>query len=132
MNKIILSGISLSLLLGATGAFAADVPPPPPPPDRPMLENVVKAPRFSPKHFEEKLHLTKEQKERAKEIREEGREKLKPIMEEMKALRKKADEIRKDNMEEFEKILTPEQRKILKSFEKGRHKKPIKPHKDID
>lgn len=104
--------------------------------------------------FERRLNLTEVQKLKAKQLRQKGHEKLKPIMEEIKAkkqeaemvrrsrmavrmqeerlaeidaelavLEKKAKEIRKANMKEFESILTRQQRKTLKEMKKeGRDK----------
>ena len=57
--------------------------------------------------------LTAEQQEQADKIRREGQEKIKPLMKEMKDLREKIDAERRANMEEFEKILTPEQKQKL-------------------
>lgn len=50
------------------------------------------------------MGLTKEQQEQAEKIRKEGREKLKPLFEEMKDIREKMDKLREDNMLEFEKF----------------------------
>jgi len=57
-----------------------------------------------------KLNLSKEQKEQAKKIREEGRAKIAPIMQQMHALRQQADKAREENMAKFEAILTPQQK----------------------
>lgn len=64
------------------------------------------------------LNLTAEQQEQADKIRKEGQEKIKPLMNEMKALREKIDAERRANMEEFENILTPEQKAKLKEMQK--------------
>lgn len=56
------------------------------------------------------LNLTKEQQEKAEKIRLDGRKKIKPLMKKMLKLRKEIDNERKENMEEFMKILTPEQK----------------------
>ena len=99
--------------------------------------------------FEKRLGLTPEQKQKAKIIRMNGHEKIRPIIEEIKSkkqeakmvkmsriavqvqeerltkidqeikiLEKKAHEIRKSNMKEFESILTREQKKTLKQMKK--------------
>ena len=99
--------------------------------------------------FERRLNLTEVQKLKAKQLRQKGHEKLKPIMDEINSkkqeaemvrrsrmavsmqeeklseidtelavLEKKAKEIRKANMKEFESILTRQQRKILKEMKK--------------
>ena len=91
-------------------------------------------------HFEKmsqklstELNLTKEQQEKAKLLREEGHKKIEPLLKQMKELRKQMDELRKENMENFEKILTPEQLTKFKTLKeegkkrhkmKGKHRKP--------
>ncbi len=79
------------------------------------------------------LNLTQEQKEKAEELKEKAKKDLKPLMEEMKELREKMDEIREQNKEEFEAILTPEQKEKLESLakegRKGRKGKKGEPHK---
>jgi Spy/CpxP family protein refolding chaperone len=98
----------------------------------------VQTPKHDHKaHFEKmsqklstELNLTKEQQEKAKLLREEGHKKIEPLMKEMKALRKKMDELRKENMSEFEKILTPEQLdKFKKIKEEGKEKFHKKHHR---
>ena len=104
--------------------------------------------------FEKRLGLTEEQKVKAREIRQNGHAKLKPIIEEIKSkkqeakmikmsrmavqmqeeklaviddelkvLEKKAHDIRKANMKEFESILTRKQKRILKDMKKEGRKK---------
>ena len=87
------------------------------------------------KRMAKKLNLTEEQQEKASKIRQEGQKKIEPLMDEMKTLREKIDIERKANMEEFEKILTPEQKKIFNEMKEkgprgafGRHHKRGKPH----
>jgi len=70
------------------------------------------------------LNLTEEQQAKAKEIREAGKKEIMPLMDEMNALREKIDAKRRANMEEFEKILTPEQKA---KFEEMKAKAP-RPH----
>ena len=102
------------------------------------------------KKFENRLNLTDEQKQKAEEIHKQGFEKMKPIMEKIKekqkeaftykdktdeqsvqkreelrkqigALRKEAGDIRKQNMKDFESILTKKQQKELQKIkEEGR------------
>ena len=106
--------------------------------------------RLGKKHHQEMaermaqdLGLTAEQRQKSEEIRKESQKKIKPLMDEMKALREKIDAERKANMEEFEKILTPEQKekfeaikkrgaedfkrrhKEMREFMKGRHHKKV-------
>lgn len=107
------------------------------------------------KEFENKLGLTDAQKAQAKEIRLRDREKMEPVMKEMKAKRdqmealknsdapdkeakmkalreemkplwEKANAARKENMAEFEKILTPEQKAKFEEMKKEMKNRP--PH----
>ena len=66
------------------------------------------------------LKLTDEQREKANAMRMATREKMKPIMNEMKNLRIKMDKIREENMKAFENILTPEQKQTFKKIKDGR------------
>ena len=75
------------------------------------------------------LDLTQEQQEQAKQIREKGREEIKPLMDQMKELRKKLDEKRKANMEEFEKILTKDQKNKFEKMKERAHKNKPNHHK---
>ena len=103
-----------------------------------------KGPDFQKRHeqFEKRLNLTDEQKTKAKELREEGFEQMKPIMEKVKekqkeafelqkngdsekleqvkkelgALKHEAHEIRMQNMKNFEELLTAQQKKELKNL----------------
>lgn len=105
-----------------------------------------KGPEFKKRHeeFEKRLNLTDEQKSMAKQLREEGFEKMKPIMEKTKqkqqeaaqlktngdtekleqvkkqigALKREAHEIRMQDMKKFENILTKTQKEELKKMKK--------------
>ncbi len=99
------------------------------------------------RQFEQRLQLTEKQKEKAKIIHQQGREKMKPVMmqidfkrqeietiklsrmsermqkekteellSEIKELEKQADAIRKENTQEFEKILTKKQKAELEQM----------------
>ncbi len=130
MKKFLLSAVCASVLTLSSFSVNAqetdDMPLPPPPHHEEMLPHGGKpAPRphmireKAMRHhdrFAQELGLSEEQKAEAKKIREEGREKVGPLMEEMKQLRQKMDELRKQNMEEFEKILTPEQKSKLEQI----------------
>jgi len=65
------------------------------------------------------LDLTEAQKEQAKAIREKGKKEIEPLMDEMKNLREKMDEKRRANMQEFEQILTPEQKAKFEELKKN-------------
>lgn len=121
MKKILLNSLcAAAVMFGASAAMAQsvdDMPPPSPPghefdaPRPPMKgPHAKKGMHAGPDKLAEELGLSDEQKEQAKKIHEQGREKVKPLMEEMKNLHKKMEELRKENMAEFEKILTPEQK----------------------
>lgn len=70
----------------------------------------------------EKLKLTPEQREQAKKIHEDGRNKMKPLIKERKELHEKMNNLRRENMEEFNKILNDEQKKQFEEI-KAEHKK---------
>ena len=120
----------------------------------PSKEEMMQRRKAREAEFEQKLGLTEAQKLKAKELRIKGREKMKPVIDEIKSkkqeakmvklsrmavqaqeeklaeidaelkvLEKKANEIRKQNMKDFESILTREQRKILKQMKKEGRKK---------
>lgn len=138
MKKLLLTAVCVSVLaLGMAQVQAAeDMPPPPqapqgellPPPPPPAPEMDKKMEKRMSKRLADDLSLTKEQQEQAEKIRKDGREKLKPLFEEMKDIREKMDKIREDNMIEFEKILTPEQKTKLKEI-KDNHKEKMKAHR---
>lgn len=125
MNKKILSLFVAAALLSA-GAASAQTPPA-------NGEETVKTadgskPEFARKHHKKmakrlarELGLTPQQQEQADKIRRQGREKIKPLMDEMKTLREKIDRERRQNMEEFEKILTSEQKDL---FDEIKHRGP--------
>ena len=129
MKKILLSAVCASVLtlssFGVNAQEPKDMPLPPPHHDEMPMPRGEHGPRphmdkekMMQHHekFAKELGLTEEQKAQAKKIREEGREKVKPLMDEMKQLRQKMDELRKQNMEEFAKILTPEQKTKLEKI----------------
>ena len=88
------------------------------------------------KKMADDLNLTEEQQEKAKAIHEKGKKDIEPLMDEMKDLRQKMDEKRRANMEEFEQILTPEQKAKFDEMKKnapehhkkGEHFGPRGPH----
>ena len=125
----------------------------------PTKEEIIKHRMAKEAAFDEKLGLTDAQKIKAKELRLQAQQKMKPIIEEIKAkkqeakmvklsristqmqeeklakidkeiavLKKKANEIRKQNMKAFESILTADQKKILKQMKKEGRKNFEKRH----
>ncbi|MBR4106043.1 MAG: hypothetical protein IKK52_01940 [Alphaproteobacteria bacterium] len=129
MKKYLLATVCALSVMMSSNVWAqenADETLPPPP-----VEHQMKGHRGDmQKELADKLQLTQEQRDMAKKIHEEGREKMKPLMEESKALHKKMDKLRQENMGEFEKILTDEQKQkfeeMKKEFRKEFHHK--KPH----
>lgn len=132
----------LSILLGATiisaGAFYANAQTPDTP-DMPKIEHKVDFRQMHQKmqkKMADDLGLTAEQQEQAKAIHEKGKAEIEPLMKEMKALREKMDAKRRANMEEFEKILTPDQKAKFEEMKKnaphhkmkGMHKGPLFGH----
>lgn len=119
--SLMLAGTIISAgALATTSVFAQEDLPV----DAPKVEHHFNREDFHQKMSEKiakDLNLTEEQQAKAKEIREEGRKDIEPLMQEMKDLREKMDTKRKANMEEFEKILTPEQKA---KFEEMKNKKP--------
>lgn len=157
MKKLALMMCALCILAG-TGLSvnaAEDVT------QKPAKEEIIQQRKAREAAFEQKLGLTEAQKAKAKELRIKGRERMKPVIDEIKSkkqeakmiklsrmavqmqeeklaeidkelkvLEKKAHEIRKQNMKDFESILTREQRKILKQMkQEGRKKFESEHHK---
>ena len=81
--------------------------------------------RPEPEKMDKFLDLTDEQKAKAKEIREQSRKEIEPLMDEMKTIREKMDKIREADMKKFEALLTPEQKAKLET-RKQHHKKDFK------
>ena len=111
--------------------------------------------------FDKKLGLTDEQKAKSEQIRKDGFEKMKPIMDQIKVkrdeiktirengsltqaeanakvqalhkeimeLKGQAKEIRKQNMQDFEAILTDKQKKTLEKMKQEGRKEFAKKHK---
>lgn len=78
--------------------------------------------RPEPEKMDKFLGLTDEQKAKAKEIREQSRKEIEPLMKEMKTLREKMDKIREADMKKFEALLTPEQKAKLEARKKHHEK----------
>jgi len=131
MKKYLLTTCCAFVLALSANSFAQDEPKDETMPPPSSIEHQMEKVRENmQKELADKLNLTDEQREQAKKIHEEGRAKMKPLMEEGKALHEKMDKVRKENMGEFEKILTDEQKeefeKIKQEFRKEFHHK--KPH----
>lgn len=148
---------SVIIFAASTAVFAQDTQntqTPSNPPAKCNCQRPPKGPDFAKRHaeFEQRLKLTDEQKAKAKELREQGFEKMKPIMEKIKekraeiqtvkqdtteagkakleqlqkeigALKQEAHRLRMENMKAFEGILTKSQLKELQKMkEEGRKK----------
>lgn len=155
MKKVLI----LASLIAFTGlnvmAAEAEVKEPPKAPD--CAAKLHKMPPKPQVDFDKKLKLTEEQKAQAKELRQKGHEQMKPIMEqtfakrkelkaaidankdyktvenikiELRELDKKAHEIRKQNMKDFENILTNKQKKELEKIKQEGRKKFEQEHKN--
>ena len=85
--------------------------------------------RPEPEKMDKFLDLSDEQKAKAKEIREQSRKEIEPLMKEMKTIREKMDKIREADMKKFEALLTPEQKAKLEA-RKQHHEKEFKGGKD--
>lgn len=87
-----------------------------------MGKNAAKSQKMD-ERLADDLGLSEIQRVQAKQIHEKGRKQVRPLMEQMRDIREKMDELREENMKEFEKILTPEQReKFAKIKEQMRPK----------
>ena len=131
MKKLYLSILcATALTYGSNLALAGENEMLPPPP---QAEHNINAPHDMKNHhkkitqkLEQELNLTDEQKQKAKELRKASRKKIKPLMDEIKVLHKKMDQIRENDMKNFEALLTKEQKEIfdqIKAKHKERHDK---------
>lgn len=133
MNNKLLSVLCAGAVLMSAGfanAFEGKGNEQLPPPPRHELDHPRGMPKFDKEmhkkmadKFAKELGLTDEQKAQAEKIREEGRKKMEPLMKEMDGLHKKMDALREENMKEFEKILTAEQKDKLSQIKQKHDKK---------
>lgn len=169
MKKLVLaSTLILFLSVGAANAQPCPLEGQKP---CPKMEQKCQKPPMSPEmkakmeqkkaEFDKKLNLTDEQKTKAEQIRKDGFEKMKPVMDQIKVkkdeiktirqngsltqaeanakvqalhkeigeLKAQAREIRKQNMQEFEAILTDKQKKTLEKMKQDGRKEFAKKHK---
>lgn len=117
MNKLLTLACALTMAFAASANAQEKHGMPLPP------EGAARHFRMSEKLADD-LNLTAEQRAQAQEIRKEGREKIKPYMDEMRKIREKMDVEREKNMQNFEKILTPEQKAKFTAI-----KAEMKPHR---
>ena len=169
MKKLVLaSTLILCLTVGAANAQPCPLEGQKP---TPKMEQKCQKPPMSPEmkakmeqrkaEFDKKLNLTDEQKTKAEQIRKDGFEKMKPVMDKIKVkkdeirairengsltqaeaktkidalhkdimdLKAQAREIRKQNMQDFESILTDKQKKTLEKMKQEGKKEIAKNHK---
>ena len=120
-----------ALLCGTSFAYASDDITMPPPPQTEHHQRMERHHEKMAQKLADDLKLTDEQRAKAKEMRQQTREKIKPLIDEMKEIRKKMDTIRQENMKAFEEILTPEQKETfakIKTERKAKFKKMMKKH----
>lgn len=120
-----------ALLCGTSFAYASDDITMPPPPQTEHHQRMERHHEKMAQKLADDLKLTDEQRAKAKEMRRQAREKIKPLIDEMKEIRKKMDTIRQENMKAFEEILTPEQKETfakIKAERKAKFKKMMKKH----
>ena len=144
-----LSILLCTLCLVSSIAYAENGPMPQAAQNRPPQVDFAKPRKHPGDIFEKKLQLTEVQKLKISELRKNGHEKMKPVMEDIKAkkaeaqkireskltveaqeeklavidkdlknLEKQAAQIRKQNLKEFESILTSAQKRTLKQMKK--------------
>lgn len=119
MKKTLILLCASVFMLTAWTVQAAEKPEDMPPPQKE---------RIAPpeQRLADDLGLSDEQKAQAEKLRTDSREKMKPLFEQMKELRAKMDELRKENMAAFEELLTPEQKNRFDQMKKD-HPRP--PHR---
>lgn len=130
MKKILLTAVCIAVLSGGLASVKAE-----------EIKNVrnetPKVEMTEPKKgmvkrhekLAERLKLTDEQKTKADEIRKAGREKMNPLIRQEMELRKEMDIIRSQNMEEFESILTDEQKTEFQKIKNEKRKRDRKPRR---
>lgn len=132
MNKkyLMMFTAAAILMAGVTSVSAQPLPPVDgaPAPHHEKME-MRKAKRMPPdpekmaEKLADELGLSESQREQAKAINKKGMEDVKPLMDQMRDIREKMDELRKENMKEFESILTPEQKTKFDAFKEKMHPK---------
>jgi len=127
MKKIYLPLLCATALvcgLNPTSAQENNVTPPP------SMEHHIDMSEHMEKHHEkmaqklaEELNLSDEQKAKAQEMRQAARKQIKPLLDQMKEIRKKMDNLRQNNMKDFENLLTPEQKETFSKIKAERKAK---------
>lgn len=90
--------MACTLIIASSAVFAEEVKPASAAPAQKVCEcqRPPKGPDFAKRHaeFEQRLKLTDEQKAKAKELREQGFEKMKPVMEKIKEKRAEIETVK--------------------------------------
>lgn len=157
MKKVLI--LAALVAFTSTAVMAEESATKPEGPKPPRKEQLKKMPPKQLKaDFDKKLKLTDEQKAQAKELRQKGHEQMKPLIEqsiakrkelkaaidsnkdyktiekiksELRDIDKQIREVRKQNMKDFESILTKKQKKTLDKIKKEGRKKFEKEHKNM-
>ena len=124
MNKLFLSTILASTVMFSGAINAAEIKTKPTSLKKdvkvefPMHRSMNMHHEFRSKTLAKDLNLTPEQEAQAQKINQEGQEKLKPLMDEMRTIREKMDAERTENMKKFEGILTNDQKAKFEEMKK--------------
>ena len=132
MKKLCLTLLCAGMLTGISNIVLASDDETMPPPLPQHEQNFEKHHEKMQNKLADDLQLSEQQRAKAKEMRTAAREKIKPLLDEMKALRQKMDTIRDENMKAFEEILTPEQKETfekIKAERKAKHEKMKRHHR---
>ena len=120
-----------ALLCGTSFAYASDDITMPPPPQTEHHQRMERHHEKMAQKLADDLNLTDEQKTKAQQMRKSARAQMKPLLDQMKDLRKKMDLLRQENMKDFENILTPEQKETfakIKAERKANFEKMMNKH----
>lgn len=90
-----------------------------------------KKPDFKKEQFEKRLNLSDKQKAKAKELREQGRQQMQPLMEQIKSKRTEADTIRA-NISDDQKAQLDKLNNEIRDLEKQAHELRMKNMKDFE
>ena len=120
MLSILLAASVISSGVLSVEAYAEDAAPKMPSFGQPM--DPVQMRQKMQQKMADELGLTAEQQKQVEAMNAKSKADMEPLMKEMKDLREKMDAKRRSNMEEFEKILTPEQKEKFEALKnKGPH-----------
>ena len=158
MKKLAILLCAMCVIAGTANAAVENTNPPIK--KMPTKEEIMKVKKAHEQAFDQKLGLTEVQKLKARELRKAGHEKMKPVVDELRAkrqeaeavrrsklsvqaqeeklteidkdiaaLEKQAAQIKKQNMKDFESILTRKQKSTLKQMKKEGRKNFARGHR---